>query len=163
MRAAILTISSSRSDRDKPDESGPALARFAQDVGAVVAAAEIVPDKQSEIEWALRHYSDTERCELVLTTGGTGFAPDDVTPEATRAVIEREAPGIAEALRAASREHTRNWMLSRGVAGIRGRSLIINFPGSPKSIGEAGEAIAEAIPHAVSVLGDGAGHPDHGH
>jgi molybdenum cofactor synthesis domain-containing protein len=163
MRAAILTISSSRSDRDKPDESGPALARFAQDVGAQVTAAEIVPDKQSEIEWALRHYSDTERCELVLTTGGTGFAPDDVTPEATRAVIEREAPGIAEALRAASREHTRNWMLSRGVAGIRGRSLIINFPGSPKSIGEAGEAIAEAIPHAVSVLQDGAGHPHHGH
>ena len=163
MRAAILTISSSRSDSDKPDESGPALARFAQDVGAEVAAAEIVPDKQSEIEWALRHYSDTERCELVLTTGGTGFAPDDVTPEATRAVIEREAPGIAEALRAASREHTRNWMLSRGVAGIRGRSLIINFPGSPKSIGEAGEAIAAAIPHAVSVLGDGAGHPHHGH
>jgi molybdenum cofactor synthesis domain-containing protein len=163
MRAAILTISSSRSDGDKPDESGPALVRFAQNVGAEVAAAEIVPDKQSEIEWALRHYSDTERCELVLTTGGTGFAPDDVTPEATRAVIEREAPGIAEALRAASREHTRNWMLSRGVAGIRGRSLIINFPGNPKSIGEAGEAIAEAIPHAVSILRDGAGHRHDGH
>jgi molybdopterin adenylyltransferase len=163
MRAAILTISSSRSDGDKPDESGPALVRFAQNVGAEVAAAEIVPDKQSEIEWALRHYSDTERCELVLTTGGTGFGPDDVTPEATRAVIEREAPGIAEALRAASREHTRNWMLSRGVAGIRGRSLIINFPGNPKSIGEAGEAIAEAIPHAVSILRDGAGHRHDGH
>jgi molybdopterin adenylyltransferase len=163
MRAAILTISSTRSDRDKPDESGPALARFAEAVGAEVAATEIVPDKQSEIEWALRHYSDTDGCDLVLTTGGTGFAPDDVTPEATRAVIEREAPGIAEALRAASREHTRNWMLSRGVAGIRGRSLIINFPGNPKSIGEAGEAIGAAIPHAVSVLRDGAGHRHDGH
>jgi molybdenum cofactor synthesis domain-containing protein len=160
MRAAIITISSSRSDGDKADESGPALARFAQAVGAEVAATEIVPDKQSEIEWALRHYSDTDHCDLVLTTGGTGFAPDDVTPEATRAVIEREAPGIAEALRAASREHTRNWMLSRGVAGIRGRSLIINFPGNPKSIGEAGEAIGRAIPHAVSVLQDGAGRHD---
>jgi molybdenum cofactor synthesis domain-containing protein len=163
MRAAILTISSSRSDGDKADESGPALARFAEQVGAEVAATEIVPDQQSKIEWALRHYADTEGCDLVLTTGGTGFAPDDVTPEATRAVIQREAPGIAEALRAASREHTRNWMLSRGVAGIRGRSLIINFPGNPKSIGEAGDAIGEAIPHAVSVLRDGGSHRHHGH
>jgi molybdopterin adenylyltransferase len=163
MRAAILTISSSRSNGKKADESGPALARFAEQVGAEVAATEIVPDEQSKIEWALRHYSDTERCDLVLTTGGTGFAPDDVTPEATRAVIQREAPGIAEALRAASREHTRNWMLSRGVAGIRGRSLIINFPGNPKSIGEAGDAIGEAIPHAVSILRDGAGDRHDGH
>ena len=164
MRAAILTISSSRAGGGgKADESGPALAHFAEGLGAQIAASQIVPDKQSEIEWALRHYTDSEGCDLVLTTGGTGFAPDDVTPEATRAVIEREAPGIAEALRAASREHTRNWMLSRGVAGIRGRSLIINFPGSPKSIGEAGEAIGEAIPHAVAVLRDGAGHRHDGH
>ena len=162
MRAAILTISSSRSGGNKADESGPALARFAEAVGAEVAATEIVPDQQSKIEWALRHYSDTERCDLVLTTGGTGFAPDDVTPEATRAVIEREAPGIAEALRAASREHTRNWMLSRGIAGIRGRTLIINFPGSPRSIGEAGEAIEEASPPAVALLSDGASHSHDG-
>jgi molybdopterin adenylyltransferase len=162
MRAAIITISSSRGDGDTPDESGPALAEFARGVGADVAATEIVPDVQSKIEWALRHYADSDRCDLILTTGGTGFAPDDVTPEATRAVIEREAPGIAEALRAASREHTRNWMLSRGVAGIRGRTLIINFPGSPKSIGEAGEAIGEAIPHAVSLLADRAAHSHHG-
>jgi molybdenum cofactor synthesis domain-containing protein len=162
MRAAIITISSSRSDGNKPDQSGPALARFAEQVGAEVTATEIVPDRQSEIEWALRHYSDSEQCDLVLTTGGTGFAPDDVTPEATRAVIDREAPGIAEALRAASRDHTRNWMLSRGIAGIRGRSLIINFPGSPKSIGQAGEAIGEAIPHAVSVLREGGGHEHDG-
>jgi molybdopterin adenylyltransferase len=158
MRAAVITISSSRSDGTTSDEGGPALADFARGLGAEVAATEIVPDEQGKIEWALRHYADSERCDLILTTGGTGFAPDDVTPEATRAVIEREAPGIAEALRAASREHTRNWMLSRGVAGIRGRTLIINFPGSPKSIGQAGEAIGEAIPHAVSLLGDGADH-----
>jgi molybdopterin adenylyltransferase len=158
MRAAIITISSSRGDGDRPDESGPALAGFARAVGAEVAATEIVPDERSKIEWALRHYADTERCDLILTTGGTGFAPDDVTPEATRTVIERDAPGIAEALRAASREHTPNWMLSRGVAGIRGRTLIINFPGNPKSIGEAGEAIGSAIPHAVSVLAGRAPH-----
>jgi molybdopterin adenylyltransferase len=154
MRAAVITVSSSRSDGTKTDEGGPALAEFARSIGADVAATKVVPDEQSEIEWALRHYVDTELCDLVLTTGGTGFAPDDVTPEATRAVIEREAPGIAEALRAASREHTPNWMLSRGVAGIRGRSLIINFPGNPKAIGEAGEAIGAAIPHAVSLLSD---------
>ena len=164
MRAAILTISSSRGDSDKPDQSGPALARFAQGVGAEVAAEEIVPDEQSKIEWALRHYADSERCDLILTTGGTGFSPDDVTPEATRAVIDREAPGIGEAIRAASREHTANWMLSRGVAGIRGGTVIVNFPGSPKSIGEAGEAIGAALPHAVSLLRDGAaGHHAQGH
>jgi molybdopterin adenylyltransferase len=154
MRAAVITVSMSRSDGTRPDESGPALAEFARSIGADVAATEIVPDDRSKIEWALRHYADTELCDLILTTGGTGFAPDDVTPEATRAVIEREAPGIPEALRAASREHTPNWMLSRGVAGIRGRCLIINFPGSPKAIGEAGEAIGTAIPHAVSLLSD---------
>ena len=88
----------------------------------------------------------------MLTTGGTGFAPSDVTPEATRAVIEREAPGIAEAMRAASRPHTPNWMLSRAVAGIRRRTLIVNFPGSPKSIRQVGDEIAPAIPHAVALL-----------
>ena len=90
-----------------------------------------------------------------MTTGGTGFAPSDVTPEATRAVIEREAPGIPEAMRAASRPHTRNWMLSRGLAGIRGSSLIVNFPGSPASIEQAGEAIAEALPHAIALIACG--------
>jgi molybdopterin adenylyltransferase len=163
MRAAIITVSTSRAAGGVPDEGGTALAGFAREIGAEVAATEIVPDEQSKIEWALRHYADSEQCDLVLTTGGTGFSPNDVTPEATRAVIQREAPGIAEALRAASREHTRNWMLSRGVAGIRGRTVIVNFPGSPKSIGEAGEAIGPALPHAVSLLRNGADRHDHGH
>jgi molybdopterin adenylyltransferase len=154
MRAAIITISSSRSDGGNTDESGPALADFARTLGAEIAGTEIVPDDQLKIEWALRHYCDSERCELVLTTGGTGFAPSDVTPEATRAVIDREAPGVAEALRAASRDHTPHWMLSRAVAGIRGRSIVINFPGSPKSIREAGKAIGDALPHAVSLLAE---------
>ena len=162
MRAAIITISSTRGDRGRQDESGPALAEFARTLGAEIAGTEIVPDDRSEIERALRHYCDTEPCELVLTTGGTGFAPSDVTPEATRAIIERDAPGIAEALRAASREHTPNWMLSRGVAGIRGRSIIVNFPGSPKSIREAGAAIASAIPHAVALVAGESTHHGHG-
>src|SRR5262245_16821561 len=163
MRVAIITVSASRSEGHEEDTSGPALARFAEGLGADVVASEIVPDVQSKIEWALRHYADSEGCQLILTTGGTGFAVDDVTPEATRAVIDREAPGIPEALRAASREHTRNWMLSRGVAGARGRTLIINFPGSPKSIGEAGEAIGDAIPHAVGLLSGAPVTKSHGH
>jgi len=162
MRAAIITISSTRGDRGQQDESGPALAEFARRLGAEIAGTDIVPDDRSEIEWALRHYCDTEQCELVLTTGGTGFSPSDVTPEATKAVIEREAPGIAEALRAASREHTANWMLSRGVAGIRRNSIIVNFPGSPKSIREAGAAIASAIPHAVALVAGESAHHGHG-
>ncbi len=103
----------------------------------------------------MRHWCDVERCGLVLTTGGTGFSPTDVTPEATRAVIDREAPGLAEAMRLVSREYTRHWMLSRAVAGIRGQTLIVNFPGSPRSIAQAGAAIADALPHALALLAGG--------
>ena len=152
MRAAIITISSSLSRGKGEDESGPALAEFARSLGAEIAAVEIVPDDCAKIEWALRHYADSDVCDLVLTTGGTGFSPDDVTPEAAREVIEREAPGIAEAMRAASRPHTDKWMLSRGVAGIRKRTLIVTFPGNPKSIAEIGQEIAPALPHAISLL-----------
>jgi molybdenum cofactor synthesis domain-containing protein len=152
MRAAIITISSSRSGGEGPDESGEELSALAVRIGAEVAARELIPDDRGRIEERLRHWADTGGCELVMTTGGTGFSPTDVTPEATRAVIEREAPGIPEAMRAASRPHTGRWMLSRGVAGIRGSSLIVNFPGSPGSIAEAGEAIAAALPHALALL-----------
>jgi molybdopterin adenylyltransferase len=152
MRAAIVTISTSKANGEGKDEGGPALAEFARELGAEITASELIPDDRELIESRLRHLADALRCELVLTTGGTGFAPTDVTPEATRAVIEREAPGIAEAMRAASRPHTRNWMLSRAVAGIRGRSLIVNFPGSPKSIRETADALAPALPHALALL-----------
>src|SRR5207253_8524554 len=132
-------------------------------IGAQLAGADVIPDDRSEIETRIRHWSDVERCELVLTSGGTGFAPTDVTPEATRAVIEREAPGIGEAMRAASREHTPHWMLSRAVAGIRGRTLIVNFPGNPRSVGETAQAIAPALPHALALLsGEGVDHTAHG-
>ena len=151
MRAAIITVSSSRGVED--DRGGPALTSFATALGAEIAGAEIVPDDQLQIAARLIEWSDLG-VELVLTTGGTGFAPSDVTPEATRTVIEREA------MRRASAAHTPHWMLSRGIAGIRGRSLIINFPGSPKSIAEAGAGIADALPHALTLLG---GQPsDHG-
>jgi molybdenum cofactor synthesis domain-containing protein len=152
MRAAILTISTSRSAGEGEDVGGSALAELAERLGAEIAGRDLIPDDRRVIEERLLHWTDLERCDLVLTTGGTGFTPTDVTPEATRAVIEREAPGIAEAMRGASREHTRHWMLSRAVAGIRGSSLIVNFPGSPESIDQAGEAIAAALPHAVELI-----------
>ena len=153
MRAAIVTVSTSKAAGDGEDESGAQLAAFAERLGAEVAGRELIPDDRARIEESLRRWTDEEGCELVLTTGGTGFSPSDVTPEATRAVLEREAPGLAEAMRAASREHTRHWMLSRAAAGIRGTTLIVNFPGSPASIDQAGEAISEALPHALSLLG----------
>ena len=158
MRTAIVTVSTSKSGGGGGrDESGERLAELAADLGAEVAGREVVADDRAAIAERLRHWADGERCDLILTTGGTGVAPSDVTPEATRDVIEREAPGIAEAMRAASREHTPHWMLSRGVAGIRGGTLIVNFPGSPRSIGEAGGAIGGALPHALELLSGGHG------
>jgi molybdopterin adenylyltransferase len=152
-RAAVLTISSSRArGGEDEDLSGEGLVAFAGKVGAEVVARDLIADDLDLIADHLRYICDEVGCELLLTTGGTGFAPDDVTPEATIAVADRLAPGIAEAMRLASREHTPHWMLSRNVAAIRGRTLIINFPGSPKAIAEAGEAIASAIPHALSLL-----------
>ncbi len=156
MRAAVVTVSTSKARGEGKDESGERLAGLAERLGAQVVR-EVIPDDRALIEERLRHWADRERCELVLTTGGTGFAPTDLTPEATGAVIEREAPGLAEAMRQASREHSAHWMLSRGIAGIRGSTVIVNFPGSPKSIDEAGAAIAGALPHALELLAGG--HP----
>jgi molybdopterin adenylyltransferase len=159
VRAAVLTISTSKARGEGEDESGRRLSKLASRIGAEVVGPEVIADDRGLIEERLRFLADEEGCDLVLTTGGTGFAPSDVTPEATMAVIEREAPGIAEAMRAASRDHTRHWMLSRAVAGIRGSTLIVNLPGSPASIEQAGEAIAPALPHALELIaGRGAHH-----
>lgn len=151
-RAAVLSISSSRAAGGGDDRGGDELARWAEGIGAEVVARELLPDARDRIEARIRHFADIDPCDLVLTTGGTGFTRDDVTPEATLAVAERLAPGIAEAMRLASREHTPHWMLARNVAVLRRRTLIVNFPGNPKAIGEAGEAIAEALPHALRLL-----------
>jgi molybdopterin adenylyltransferase len=158
-RAAVIAVSTSKARGEGEDLGSPALAAYAERLGARVVGSEVIADDRELVAERLRFWCDEEACELVLTTGGTGFAPDDLTPEATRDVIEREAPGLAEAMRAASREHTAMWMTSRGIAGTRGRSLIVNFPGNPPAIEQAGEAIAKAIPHAVALLGGGRGHP----
>jgi molybdopterin adenylyltransferase len=150
--AAVLTISTSRARGGGEDVSGPALAAFAERIGARVVGTEVIPDERELIAGRLRFWADEGGCELILTTGGTGFAPDDVTPEATRDVIDREAPGIGEAMRLASRDHTPMWVASRGIAGTRGRSLIVNFPGNPPAIEQAGTAIEPALGHILSLL-----------
>src|SRR3954468_8945573 len=151
MQAAILTISTTVSRRDADDESGPLLAQRAEEAGAEIIAMEVVPDDLALIEDRIRHYVDNA-VELVLTTGGTGFSPDDVTPEATRMVIEREAPGLREAMRAASLQHTPMGILSRGVSGIAGGTLIVNFPGSPRAVDQPFAVIPPVLRHAVDPL-----------
>ena len=149
MRTAVLTVSDRVSRGTVPDTSGDALAELLAGDGYDVERR-VVPDEPDQITGALRELTAT--AALVLTTGGTGVAPRDVTPEATLAVIEREVPGIAEAMRAASRPHTKHWMLSRAVAGIRGSTLIVNFPGSPRSIEQTAAAIGAALPHALALI-----------
>ncbi len=156
IRAAVLTISTSRAAGEAEDLGGPALAAWAESIGATVVLRELISDDEAAIAARLRSIADEALAELILTTGGTGLAGSDRTPEATAAVIERPVPGIAEAMRLASRQFTSNWMLSRGLAGCRGAALIVNFPGSPKAIGQAGAAIAAALPHAIALLAGGA-------
>ena len=148
----MITVSTSRAAGEGEDESGTALVALAERIGAEVVGREVITDERDLIARRLRHWADEEACDLVLTTGGTGLSPRDLTPEATRDVIEREAPGIAEAMRLSSREHTRHWMLSRATAGTRGRTLIVNLPGNPKAIAEVGEEIGVALPHALDLL-----------
>lgn len=153
----VLTISDSGAKGAREDTSGETIRAMvtSQLPKAVISAGAIIPDEQVLIEGTLREWSDEKELNLVLTTGGTGLAPRDVTPEATKAVIEREAPGIAEAMRAVSLQHTPFGMLSRGIAGTRGRTLIINLPGSPKAVKECLEYILPVLPHAVNLLVEG--------
>jgi molybdopterin adenylyltransferase len=159
VRAAVLTISTSRAGGEANDESGDRLTELARRLGADAVDREVLADDRELIESRLRHWTDAEGCELILTTGGTGLAPTDVTPEATAAVIDRPAPGIAEAIRRASEQKTELWMLSRGVAGARGSTLIVNLPGSPASIDQTAPVLLQALPHALALLrGEGGGH-----
>jgi len=154
IRFGILTLSDRSSRGERADSSGPELARLIQSQGWSVARQEILSDDESAIRDTLINWSDSSEIDVLLTTGGTGFSPRDVTPEATRAVIERDAPGLAEAMRSASLAITPHAMLSRIVTGIRKRTLIINLPGSPKGALENLEIIIPVLPHAVQLLRD---------
>lgn len=152
MKAGILTISDKGARHEREDASGPTVASLLSDIGAVVEKYEIIPDEVDIIKEKLEEYSDEFHLDLVVTTGGTGVAPRDVTPDATRMVIERDIPGMAEAMRSESLKKTPHAVISRAMAGIRGKTLIINLPGSPKAAQENLAAILKAIPHAISKI-----------
>jgi molybdopterin adenylyltransferase len=152
----VLTISDSGAKGAREDTSGERIRTMVTQMPeAIISAGAIIPDEREQIEAMLCEWSDEKRLNLILTTGGTGLAPRDVTPEATKSVIDREAPGIAEALRAMSIQHTLYGMLSRGIAGTRGRTLIINLPGSPNAVKECLEYLLPVLPHAINLLIEG--------
>jgi len=152
IRFGILTLSDRSSRGERADSSGPALARLIEAESWSVVKQSLFPDEESAIRELLISWADSDEMDVILTTGGTGFSPRDVTPEATRAVIQREAPGMAEAMRAASLKITPHAMLSRIVTGIRGKTLIINLPGSPKGAVENLQVVIPVLPHAVQLL-----------
>jgi molybdenum cofactor synthesis domain-containing protein len=160
--AAVITISDSASRGEREDRSGPALVTELEKLGARVAATEIISDDRELISSKLRMYSDRDDINLILTTGGTGFAPRDNTPEATREVIEKEAPGLAELMRLKSLDQTPLAPLSRSVCGIRGRTLIINLPGSTRGAVENFTAIRSTLPHGIDLLSGSTRENQHG-
>jgi len=147
---AVLTLSDKGSKGEREDLSGPAIGEMLKGIGAEVKHYEILPDERDVIREKLLEYS--EKVDVILTTGGTGLSPRDVTPDATLEVIDREVPGIAEAMRAEGLKKTSRSMLSRAVAGVKGRTLIINLPGSPRAVKENLEAVMDVIPHAVEKI-----------
>lgn len=154
---AVLTSSDRCSRGEAEDASGPLVSELVRAVGAEVVAYDIVPDDTAVIKEKLVRYCDELKARLVITTGGTGFGPRDVMPEATLAVIERAVPGLPELMRAEGLKKTKKAVLSRGVCGLRGRTLIINLPGSPKAVKESLESVLDLIPHALEMM-EGGGH-----
>lgn len=162
LRFAILTVSDRSSRGERPDASGPALKEKILAQGWQVLREDIVPDDLLVLKDMLSQWADGREFDVILTTGGTGFAPRDVTPEATQAVVQRYAPGMGEAMRAVSLKITPHAMLSRGIAGIRDRTLIVNLPGSPKAALENLDVVIPVLPHAVALLQEDA-HAEAGH
>ena len=151
-RAAIITASDSGYRGEREDLSGPAIKEILEREGYEVISMDILPDDQVMLAGKLQEIADSEKAELILTTGGTGFSERDVTPEATEEVIERKVPGIPEAIRAYSMTITKRAMLSRATAGIRGKTLIVNLPGSPKAVKESLEYILPSLQHGLEIL-----------
>src|ERR1700678_2068189 len=152
IRVAVITVSDSVVAGKRTDLSGPAVRERVESLGWTVSAVEVVPDEPLEIADAVLRLANSGEVSVILTTGGTGVAPRDVTPEATRSVIEREIPGLGELMRSEGRKFTSKAMLSRGLAGLRGRTLIANLPGSPKGAVESLDAIAKLVPHIVDLM-----------
>jgi molybdopterin adenylyltransferase len=152
LRFGVITVSDRSAKGERADISGPALIKQIVDRGWVASRVAVVPDERGLIESLLIEWCESNELDVILTTGGTGFAPRDVTPEATSAIIERPAPGLGEAIRLESLKLTSHAMLSRGVAGIRKRTLVVNLPGSPKGAVESLQIIAQVLPHAAELL-----------
>jgi molybdopterin adenylyltransferase len=152
IKVAVVTVSDSVVAGTREDRSGPALRDRAQALGWKVSAMERTPDESESIAAILGRLADSGEVAVILTTGGTGVAPRDITPEATRSVIEREIPGLSELMRAEGLKFTPTAVLSRGLAGVRGRTLIVNLPGSPKGAVESLDAIAKLVPHIVDLM-----------
>src|SRR5579872_3590219 len=150
--AAVLTISDSASNGARSDASGPAVRERLEQLGWSVSVVEVIPDEASQISARLATLSDGGQVSAIFTTGGTGVAPRDVTPEATRSILDREIPGFGEVMRARGRESTPLAVLSRSLAGTRGRVLIVNLPGSPKAAVQSLDAIVELVPHVLDLL-----------
>ena len=151
-KVAILTISDRGAKGEREDTSGPLIQEMVRNLPGEVVHYEIIPDEKEKIAEALKKSADRLKADLILTTGGTGLSPRDVTPDATLAVIDKEVPGFSEAMRAESLKKTPHAMISRAITGIRGTSLIVNLPGSPKSVRENLGVILPALPHALSKL-----------
>ena len=152
IRAVVITVSDACSRGERKDASGELLVQLLRDLGADVVATRILSDDPGPLTDGLREFADSSGVNLIVTTGGTGLAPRDNTPEATLAVIEREAPGLAEAMRIETLKQTPMSMISRGVCGIRSGTLIINLPGSPKAVRESFEVIKPVLNHAIALL-----------